>query len=75
VTHDIDEALVLADRIVVLSSRPAQIKKIFDVPFARDHRDSIDSVLGHPSFVPLRHEIRELLRPDLAAEGVAEAQA
>lgn len=72
VTHDIDEALLLADRVVVLSNRPARIKKVFNVPFAREPRDSFDSVLAHPDFVPLRHEIRELLRPVSAAEGVTE---
>jgi len=35
VTHDIDEAVALADRVVVLSARPAQLVEVFDVPFAR----------------------------------------
>ncbi len=35
VTHDITEALLLADRIVVLSSRPAEILKDMQVPFSR----------------------------------------
>ncbi len=35
VTHDVAEAAFLSDKIVVLSKRPAQIKKIFDVPFSR----------------------------------------
>lgn len=67
VTHDIDEALLLADRVVVMSSRPARIRRIFDIPFA-GHQGVIDEVLSHPDFVPLRHEIRDLLRPDVLAE-------
>ncbi|WP_236147579.1 ABC transporter ATP-binding protein [Mycolicibacterium sp. CH28] len=35
VTHDVDEALLLADRVVVLSPRPGRVSKIRDVPFAR----------------------------------------
>ncbi|MBL5973793.1 MAG: ABC transporter ATP-binding protein [Candidatus Leucobacter sulfamidivorax] len=65
VTHDIDEALLLADQVVVMSSRPARIRAVFDVPFGRE-RD-FDQTIADPAFVPLRHEIRSLLRPELAA--------
>lgn len=33
VTHDISEAISLADKIVVLSNRPAIVKDIFDIKF------------------------------------------
>jgi NitT/TauT family transport system ATP-binding protein len=35
ITHQINEAVYLADRVVVLSPRPGRIKGIFDVPFER----------------------------------------
>lgn len=35
VTHDVEEAIFLADTVYLLSKRPAQIKKVFHVPFAR----------------------------------------
>lgn len=35
VTHDIDEAVYLSDRVVVLSSRPGKIKKIIDIELPR----------------------------------------
>ncbi|MFN0301372.1 MAG: ABC transporter ATP-binding protein [Burkholderiales bacterium] len=48
VTHDIAEALALADRVVVMSARPGRIKSIHDVPFDR-HRDVIE-MRRHPAF-------------------------
>jgi NitT/TauT family transport system ATP-binding protein len=38
VTHDISEAISMADRVVVLSSRPAVIKNIYDIKFSCDTR-------------------------------------
>ena len=34
ITHDIAEALSIADKIIVLSSRPSVVKKIYDVSFS-----------------------------------------
>jgi len=65
VTHDIDEALLLADRVVVMSSRPARIRRVFDVPFGTMRTQ--EELLGHPQFVPLRQQIRALLRPEVLA--------
>jgi ABC-type nitrate/sulfonate/bicarbonate transport system ATPase subunit len=36
VTHDIDEALSLADRLVIMTARPGRIKAVIDVPFGRE---------------------------------------
>jgi len=51
VTHDIEEAVFLADRIIVMTARPAEIKDIVqvDLPRGRDR--------GHPDFVALRKRI------------------
>ncbi len=42
VTHDIDEAIVLGNRIVVMSARPGEIKEIIKVSSAARKRNSID---------------------------------
>lgn len=39
VTHNLREALMLSDRIVVLSPRPAQVMGVFDVRLPREHRN------------------------------------
>lgn len=59
VTHDIDEALLLGDRIVVMTARPGRIQSIQDVPFARP-RDYDITFDQH--FVSLRHELMTTLR-------------
>ena len=51
VTHDIDEAVQLADRVVVLSSRPARIKEILTIDI--DHPRNISS----PRYLELRDEL------------------
>ncbi|MGE8944384.1 ABC transporter ATP-binding protein [Leptospira interrogans] len=59
VTHGIEEALYLSDRIVVFSQRPARILRIVDVPFGRPRDEAIKS---SPEFQQLRREIWEILK-------------
>lgn len=54
VSHDIDEAIFLADRVVVLSPRPATIKKIFNINLSRPRTLEM---LSCPEFTELRNEI------------------
>lgn len=58
VTSEVDEAIYLADRVVVLSERPTRVSGIFEVPFARP-RDV--SVLSRPEFGELYSRIMECL--------------
>ena len=58
VTHDIEEALLLADRIIVLSKRPGKIIRVLSVQFERP-RDL--SLIKNLSFHQLKSEILDLL--------------
>jgi ABC-type nitrate/sulfonate/bicarbonate transport system ATPase subunit len=58
VTHDIEEGLLLADRVVVLSTRPARIMSIIEVNIPRPRQYS--TVL-EPKFIELRAHLRDLL--------------
>ena len=59
VTHSIEEALYLADRVAIITPRPARIDKMMSVPFPRP-RD--DGVKANAIFVELRQEIWNTLR-------------
>ena len=62
VTHNLDEAALLARRIVVLSRRPGRVRRVFEIatPLAARRADE-------PDLVALRHAIWEELRADAAA--------
>ncbi len=55
ITHSIDEAIVLGDRIAVMSARPGRIKEVLDMPFGRP-RD-VDAVRSDPRFAEIRLHI------------------
>ena len=59
VTHDIEEALFLGDRVVVMTPRPARVHSVVDVPFGADR--PLDLRAG-PEFQALRNEIAHTLR-------------
>ncbi len=62
VTHDIEEALFLADRIFIINGTPAELCQEFRVPFARP-RD--EAVADSPEFRILKKEIWGFLRPEV----------
>jgi ABC-type nitrate/sulfonate/bicarbonate transport system ATPase subunit len=66
VTHDIEEALYLGDRIVVMCARPSRISRIVDVPFPRPRTDDIRGV---PEMGRLKREIWEELKSGATVEG------
>jgi ABC-type nitrate/sulfonate/bicarbonate transport system ATPase subunit len=55
VTHDIDEAIYMSDRIAIMSPRPGRIERVLEVPLARPR------VRTSAGFLELRAAILEML--------------
>ena len=61
VTHDLDEAIYLSNRVVVLAAKPGRVKKIIDIPFGRN-RPSLPELRNDPQFQRIRAEMWDLIR-------------
>ncbi|MBM9468131.1 ABC transporter ATP-binding protein [Nakamurella leprariae] len=61
VTHDIDEAIYLSDRIVVLSGSPSKVREVVDVPLGQD-RDQV-ATRASDEFLELRRHLLDLVMP------------
>lgn len=64
VTHSIEEALLLGDRVVVMTARPGRVKDDIAVPFERPRTVDVERTL---EFGDLRHHIWEALRDEVLA--------
>lgn len=64
ITHSIEEAIFLADRVAVMTARPGVIKEIIDVPISKERRITED-VKSSQEFVKLRHQLWELLKEEV----------
>ena len=56
ITHNIEEAVYLSDRILVLTNKPTKIKKVIDNELSRPRN------ISDHSFVELRNEVTELIK-------------
>jgi NitT/TauT family transport system ATP-binding protein len=72
ITHDIEEAVFLGDRVVVMSARPGRIAHIQELPFSRP-RDR--TLMTSPAFTGIVSELREMLRHEPTTAGSREGVA
>ena len=58
ITHDVDEAIILAQKVIVMSARPGRVKAIIDIdiPYPRDQETKMS-----PRFLELKNEIWSLV--------------
>jgi NitT/TauT family transport system ATP-binding protein len=73
ITHAVEEAVYLADRIVVMTRRPGTIREVIDVKSVReaqrwDQHARIEDVMDQASFVHLRTHVWKLLRDQQGAD-------
>ena len=73
ITHSIDEAILLGDRVAVMTARPGRIKEILDMPFGRP-RD-VEAVRADPRFAELRSHIWHQLHTARTARARAASEA
>lgn len=64
ITHSIDEAVFLSDRVAIMTARPGLIKKIVDIPLSRAVRFE-DDIRTSGEFVRSRHELWGLLKEEV----------
>src|SRR5947207_13483920 len=61
ITHQINEAVYLADRVVVMSARPGRVKDVFEVPFERPRELSLKR---EPRFLALEDSVWKLIEEE-----------
>lgn len=68
VTHSIDEAIYLAQRVAVITARPGRIKKIVDIPLPVP-RHAEEDIRSSAAFSNIRHELWTLLGEEVVNTG------
>ncbi|CAH1202565.1 Nitrate import ATP-binding protein NrtD [Paenibacillus plantiphilus] len=63
ITHGIEEAVYLGQRVAVMTSRPGRIKEVIEVPF--ESRTTEEDLRSNPEFVRIRHQIWDLLKDEV----------
>ena len=71
ITHQINEAVYLADRVAVMSSRPGRVKDVFAVPFSRPRTLSLKR---DPQFLQIEDAIWQLIEEESERMGMVVAQ-
>jgi NitT/TauT family transport system ATP-binding protein len=74
VTHSIDEAIVLADRLVIMTARPGRIKDIVDVTAVFGRPRTVEAVKSSPRYGELFGRVWGQLRDEVLAASASESQ-
>ena len=69
ITHDLDEAIYLADRILVLKANPGEVEELIEVPVPRPR--TADQVIS-PEFLATKKRLEELIHPPTAEDDADE---
>jgi NitT/TauT family transport system ATP-binding protein len=64
VTHDLEEAIALADQVVVMTAGPGTVKAVYDIDLPRP-RGAVQEIRFEPRFLELHHQIWESLREEV----------
>ncbi len=64
ITHDLEEAVALADRVVVITSAPGTVKDVYDIDLPRP-RGAVQEIRFEPRFLELHQQIWESLREEV----------
>lgn len=65
ITHSVEEALYLSSRVVVITARPARVRRVFEVPFAYPRLRDIKT---SPAFVELLSSVRQAVMEEYSAQ-------
>jgi len=65
VTHDLEEAIALADRVAVMTAGPGTVKAVFEVDLPRP-RGAVQEIRFQPRFLELYQQIWEALREEVS---------
>ncbi len=72
VTHDIDEAIYLADRTVVMTAHPGRVREVIDVDLLRPRTLEMHS---DSKFIKVRDHVRDIVREEAAKSAIDESAA
>jgi NitT/TauT family transport system ATP-binding protein len=64
ITHDLDEAVALADQVIVMTSGPGSIKATYDIDLPRP-RGAVQEIRYEPRFLELQQQIWQSLREEV----------
>lgn len=71
ITHQINEAVYLADRVAVMSARPGRVKRVFDIPFGRPRTLALKR---DPRFLEIEDAIWQLIEEESGRLGMVLAE-